>query len=450
MYKVLKLVVGLMAMLCIFLKMCPEARAYQGEGLEHTQNLVPRLCMPVSYRLPATAPKIPTVVGMLSDRYSEVNEALQGLDESGIPLVGKWSGRWEAVPCGDDSGLFYIVPLLAKTMRWSADRALNVFYIMVLLFSTVVGLIGFILCRGGWQVRLTRVIAIIAAVYVMYKAGDVYLVQGAAALIAVPWIYYWYKERRATFWTVVVFFVLGIILGIAQWVRSQSAVPVVIFAMILFGFSSLKSTWKILLIIVMLIGIAMPLTYANILRHRRNAFLAAQTSNFQPALDHHLLWHTVYVGLGYLNNPYVSGWKDVVAADYVQSVSPSPMIVYGGEEYENILKWRVLNIIKNHPQFIFYTLAAKSGVLISFLVLCMNISMINMISQCRQAVEVAFVTAIAYSAIPGLIAIPVPQYVITMIVLSLCYWAIMAPESNMMKRIFQKREENYASTGISR
>ena len=71
-------------------------------------------------------------------------------------------------------------------------------------------------------------------------------------------------------------------------------------------------------------------------------------------------------------------------------------------------------------KFIFYTLAAKAGVLACMLLLCINIGLAAAISYPKgRGTELAFWLAMAVAAIPGIIAFPEPQYVLGMITLAL-------------------------------
>jgi SAM-dependent methyltransferase len=134
-----------------------------------------------------------------------------------------------------------------------------------------------------------------------------------------------------------------------------------------------------------------------------------------------MFWHTTYLGLGYLTNPYVPAWRDSVAVEYVQAIDPTA--IYGGKEYEALLRSRVEEIVHFHPRLIFYTVAAKAGVLCCMLLLSVNIGLAAAIlSPKPPGTEIAFGLAMITAALPGIIAIPEPQYVIGMITLSLLYW----------------------------
>jgi hypothetical protein len=399
---------------------CPAQSGTGNSGGSGSLQL-PKLCMPVSYRLIPTIVPIKTRIGMLGDRYSEVSEALQGWNETGVPLVGKFNDRWEAVPCGDDTGLFYIVPLLARQTGWSADRSLDAFLLGMIAVSATAGMAGLWLTASGVWPRILAVVPIAGTAYLSYKMGDVYVVQGSVVLISIPWLLYALKAGVRSWLRFLIIFLLGIGLGLAQWIRTQSGSAVLVFFAILVCFSSLRRSIKLLLSATLLIGMSLPLLYEQFPLHERDRFLVTHRPGYQPSLNHHVFWHMAYLGLSYLTNPYVPAWRDSVAVEVVQAADPSA--IYGGEEYEAILRSRVEELVRRDHRFVFYTVAAKCGVLACMLLLSINIGLAAAISRPKpRAMELAFWVAMVFAASPGIIAIPLPQYVLGMITLALLYW----------------------------
>jgi hypothetical protein len=399
---------------------CPAQSKVQENGSDVPSQL-PKLCMPVSYRQNPSPVRVKTRIGMLGDRYHEVIEALLGWNETGVPLLGRVNGRWEAVPCGDDIGLFYIVPLLARQTGWNVDRSLDVFLFGLIIVSAATGLLGLSLTASGVGQRIIAVVPIAAGSYLSYKMGDVYVVQGSVVLMLVPWLVYALNSGARSWLRFSVVFLSGIILGLAQWVRTQSGSPVLVFFAVLVCFSSLRRSIRIFLSATLLAGMSLPLLYAQVPLHERDRFLTMHQSGYQSSLNHHLFWHTVYAGLSYLTNPYVAAWRDSAAVEYVQSVDPAA--IYGGVEYESILRSRVEEIAHHDPMFIFYTVAAKSGVLACMLLLCINIGLAAAFSSAKSpGMELAFWLSMMFAGLAGVIAIPSPQYVLGMIMLALYYW----------------------------
>jgi hypothetical protein len=381
---------------------------------------LPKLCTPVSYRQGSSTLPIPTRITMLGDRYHEVNEALAGWNESGVPLVGRMNARWEPVPCADDTGLFYIVPLIARHTGWSADRSINVFLLGLVFASAVIGLVGLWLDAPLLWQRLLSIAPVLVGSWLSYKVGDVYVVQASLVTMLIPWFVYGLKPQMDGLRRLLIAFSGGILLGFGQWIRTQSAsAPVVFFAVLLFA-SPLRRSMKLFLSAALLIGVGLPSFYAQLALQERDKFLVHHQSGYKQPLNHHVLWHTAYLGLAYLTNPYVSAWRDSAAVDYVESINPTA--IYGGEEYENVLRHRVEEIVQRDHRFIFYTVAAKIGVLGGMLLIFINVGLAAAIKRPKPlALELAFWLAIAVAALPGIIAIPAPQYVVGMITLGLYY-----------------------------
>jgi hypothetical protein len=388
---------------------------------ESETGQVPRLCMPVSHReAPSTAP-INTRILMLGDRYQEVNEALSGWGATGVPLIGRVDGRWEPVPCGDDTGLFYLVPLLARMTDWTVNRSLDAFLLGVVIVSAITGLTGLWLATPRIEGRILAAVPMLLGAYLSYKMGDVYVVQGSVVLMLIPWIVICLRTGVRSWHRFLIAFLSGMVLGLAQWIRTQSGSSVVVFFSVLVFLSILPRSRKLSLLLALLAGMTVPLLYAGLVTDGRDRFLAAHQPGYQPSVNRHLIWHTAYLGLGYLTNPYVAEWRDSLAVKYVQAIDPSA--IYGGKEYEAILRSRVIEIARHHPRFIVSTIAAKAGVLALILLLCINVGLPAAIFNPKPlCLEVSFWLAMAVAALPGIVAIPEPQYVLGMITLALFYW----------------------------
>jgi hypothetical protein len=381
----------------------------------------PKLCSPVSYRQASSAANIKTRIAMLGDRYLEVNEALTGWNESGVPLVGRTKDGWEAVPCGDDTGLFYIVPLLAREAGWNADQSLDVFLMGVIVASAAAGVVGLWLTACGvWQ-RTLAIQTVATVAYLAYKMGDVYVVETAVVVMLIPWLFYALQPRVRCRVRFLIVFLSGLTLGFSQWIRTGSGFPVLVFFAVLICFSFLRRSIRALMSTVLLIGLSLPLLYAQFPLHERDSFLAAHQPGYRRSLNHHLFWHTAYVGLSYLKNPYVHAWRDSAAVEYVQAIDPAA--VYGSAEYEALLRSRVEEIVRRNPGFFFWTLAAKASVLAYMLLLSINIGLALCLLRPKSlGTELAFWLAMSFAALPGIVAIPMPQYVLGMITLALYYW----------------------------
>ena len=124
------------------------------------------------------------------------------------------------------------------------------------------------------------------------------------------------------------------------------------------------------------------------------------------SLNHHLFWHAAYLGLSYLTNPYVSTLRDSAAVEYVQAIDPACDLWRRGIRGASAVASGRDRSHQDH-KFIFYTLAAKAGVLACMLLLCINIGFAAAV-LCPKPLgtELAFGLAMAVAAIPGIVAYP--------------------------------------------
>ena len=292
------------------------ARCLAQANVQHNSSYdslqVPKLCMPVSYRQSFPNLPIKTRIGMLEDRYLEVNEALSGWGTKLVyHLLGRVNGAWEAVPCGDDTR-----PFLYCSSACAANR---------LDCRSNPGRVSYrpdrsVSNRGNggsvadcfwssWQ-RTLAAVPIAAGSYFSFKMGDVYVVQSSVVMMLIPWLIYALKANVRSWLRFLIVSLSGIILGLAQWVRTQSGTPVLVFFAVLICFSALRRSIRILLFSILLIGMTLPLLYAQLPLRERERFLAAHPPAYTGSLNHHLLWHAAYFGLSYLTNPYVSTLRD--------------------------------------------------------------------------------------------------------------------------------------------
>lgn len=76
----------------------------------------------------------------------------------------------------------------------------------------------------------------------------------------------------------------------------------------------------------------------------------------------HPLWHSVYLGLGYLPNAWGIRWRDSVGFATARRVDPG--VVLGSPEYERILRHRYFQIVEHHPLWVARLYAVKTAALV--------------------------------------------------------------------------------------
>jgi len=149
-------------------------------------------------------------------------------------------------------------------------------------------------------------------------------------------------EKHKPFWSSILAIMMGgLLLGIGSFFRSTvfySMIPISIF-LLLNGFLGKKYSILILFFVFALTGlITKHLIYQAVYTPDRVQVLG---------IKGHVFWHSIWGGLGEVENPYGFVWQDSAIKKYVESVDAK--IQFATPEYENILKGHVLKTFKEHP-----------------------------------------------------------------------------------------------------
>jgi hypothetical protein len=413
---------SVLRLILVYLVFCSVAGLAQAPGASAltTDAGRPRLCSPVSFRDYTPVPPSHSHVVLMGDRYVWLTDAYNAGQRTGVPLVGYFNGRAVPAPCADDTGLYYLVPLVARLTHSSVDSSLNWVLLGTLFGAAVLGWVGvWIGAAKVWQ-RAFGILTIGAATYAAAKVSDVYIMQAATVLAIVPWALFLFVNRDDSRVRDLFLFAAGLFLGVAQWIRTHSGTPVILFLLVLIFGCSLRPGRKLLLVAGLIAGFVLPIFYSRIILRERDQYLRSVDADYYPQRSQHVFWHTAYIGLGYLNNPYVPAWRDAVGAETVAAVAPQ--VIFGSAEYESILKERVIEIFHKDRYFIAYTFAAKLGVIAVMLLATAGLGIVASIFYPKGlVVETAFWLAMAFAALGGFVGIPIPQYLLGMITLAILY-----------------------------
>jgi hypothetical protein len=355
----------------------------------------------------------PSRISVMPYRHLELRYALAGYQRSNIPLVAFDGSKYFKAGYGDDPGMYYFVPRFATFLNLPLERAIDLFFGAILVVSFLSGAIGLLLLVNGWALRLWALFGLSLLLWFSFRKGDIYLALIVLAIALVPWLLYSLRRSSAGAFMGAFLFMAGILAGFANQIRGQAATGLMIFAAILVAFE-LKRSWgrRLVLLMALVAGFALSVAYFDTLLARRDAFLTASQPGYTQTVDHHSIWHALYIGLGYVkNNPYVPAYSDEAALQAVYSISPSTVPL--SPEYEQILRDQIIHIAREHPMFIVETLAAKLRVIL-FLLLCWaNVGLLAAAFYPKGwAMELAFWAALAFNALFGLVAIPQIQYLL--------------------------------------
>ena len=342
----------------------------------------------------------------MGTRYQDLIDAVAGYKLTHVPLVALNGVSFAPAGPVDDLGIYYLIPRLAAFLGWSVARSIDAFYLSALVLSFILGAIALHRWARSQLVKWLSLIWLLALTGWSYHAGDVYILSTVTTVVVIAAVLYVRRAHGESRWLPVFFLSIGLLLGLAHLIRSHSGTPALLCTacLLLFSFPrGLKR--KALLLTGLLLAFLMPQLWLRSLVHARDRFLSAHCSNYQTFNSHHVFWHSVYIGFGFLTNEYVPSYSDMVAYGRVQALAPGT--VFGSPEYERILRGQVLELIRRHPGFVLLTLTAKSGVLIFIFLAACNVGLLAALKHPKPwPLELAFWVAIGFSSLPGLLVVP--------------------------------------------
>ena len=82
----------------------------------------------------------------------------------------------------------------------------------------------------------------------------------------------------------------------------------------------------------------------------RRDIALAKVGETAMAVNSHPLWHTLYIGLGYLPNSEVPEYRDGVAYEKARSIDPT--VAYASAKYQAILRRELWRIAERRPMLV--------------------------------------------------------------------------------------------------
>jgi hypothetical protein len=384
----------------------------------------PQYCQPVSVARREMLPLPTARIGIMDDRREALAEAALGWEKTGVPLVGFDGQRFLPAACSDDIGIFYIIPMLARTLRIPLGNAIDLFLAGIVLVSGLSGAVGLMLvCRTPFG-KIIAMSALVLLSLLALKIGDVYSIQSSAVLAFVPWVLF-ISRKTNCHWSIFPFVLFAsAAVASANLMRGHAGTPLLIFMAWIFAFQlQAKPRLKLMLVLVATLGFLLPVGYSRTLLGARDAYLQNHGYMSVAGLRQHGFWHVVYVGLGYISNDVVPGYRDEFAAARVREIAPDT--IYGSPEYEQYLKHEVIHIIVQHPVLVIESLAAKLGVIVGLVLVCANVGLVGAFRYPKPwPIEVGFWNAIVFQCLIGIVAIPARPYLLGLIAFAVLYGVI--------------------------
>ena len=351
-------------------------------------------------------------IPIMQSRYEGLQQAVAGLQSAGAPLVASNGKTFFPAATEDDAGSLYFVPKLTLLLHGDLNAAITIFYGGMIALALVCGLAGAILYCKSAAGRTFACVLITLLSLLAYRIGDIYIASFAAPLLVAPLFLYFLRREKFDAAFGAFLFAAGFAVNLSGWIRAQAGLPVLLFVLIMLGFGWRNLTkCKVIAVSCLFVGFLLPhLFFTQQIRQRDAFFTQAQISTPNTP-NQHLLWHSIYIGLGYLPNNFGIIYKDECAAAKVRSIDPT--VVYCSQGYEAILRRETLKFVRQHPGFVLKTLAIKFAATLKYFLLAANFGLLALPrARLPRPLLAAFAVALAVGSLPGLLVVPNAAYLL--------------------------------------
>jgi hypothetical protein len=350
-------------------------------------------------------------MNIMPSRYKGLNEALIGYKKSGVPLVGYDGNSFKHPQFGDDEGIYYFVPKMADMFNLEIGQALMIFQVGIIVISFILGIVGSFLILKTKAARILSVFYLSMLSFIAFKAGDIYIVSSSIVISLIPLFLYFIRDQRVKTPLYIYLFIAGVLISMSNFVRAYSGFGVMIFIGIAIAFSHMKGKKKLVVISIIVSSVLLTSVYFKSLMVKRDEFLQKQQLFSEEATGRHVIWHSVYIGLGFIDNPYVEAYLDESAKRKVRSIDPS--VKYLSNEYGRILRNETIKIIVKNPLFFMINLSAKAGVIMFYLMIFANVGLLLLIFRKRPLeYELSFWVTMIFYLFIGILVVPHLRYLL--------------------------------------
>lgn len=362
---------------------------------------------------------------LMPSRLAELQASLDGLMRTGVPLVAQANGILRPVDSGDGPGLYLFVPLLARMTGLGVLNAATVFLYGLVALALEIGAAG---CAFVWKDAPRRVVsvgALAVAAWFTFEFGQTYTIPVVIVIGAAPWLVAVVIQPVSRLrWQCLIYGCVGLAAGLANMTRSHSGTVILVMAtglLILNG--KVTGRRRLATFAVLMAGAVVALASFSVVFGVRDDYLARTVPGYVKRAQTNHTWHSIYIGLGYVKNPYGIRYLDEVAINRVHELAPQA--TYLSPEYEGALRTEVFRLARKDPAFIISNVLHKTWRLLILFVALTNVGLVAAIRHRKPwFIDVSFLLALLLAAAPGVFVLPLRSYVSGFIALSLIWAAV--------------------------
>lgn len=351
---------------------------------------------------------------IMPTRYEMLLQAIDAFHKTHIHFLGKKGENYYPLWGGDDLGAIYFITKIAYFFNLSNDSAILVFYIAALFIAFFTSVIFFLKINKITLLKKCYIISTISLlVLVSYNIGDVYIFYSVAPLLCVP--LFLMQKENLSYMNILFYIICGLLIGYSNYIRAHSGTAVFIFIIFYLLLKKISFTKSLIIFILLFFGVFITKLHFNFTLKERDNFLKTRGIEVTIEKNKHVLWHNVFIGLGFIYNKYNITPTDTCALEWVKKIDSS--IAYFSQEYESTLKKEFFRILRESIGFVLNSYFAKLGIIGAYLLLSLNFSLIFIFrNSCKffrnYRFYFPFLLAIGWGILPGLLFLPFNSYIL--------------------------------------
>lgn len=358
---------------------------------------------------------MPSREQVLIDTYS-------GLNQSGVPLVSYVEGvGYKPEGATDDFGVYWLIPKLSQIFNTDVIFMAKINYSLITFLSFILLSLGLCFLIKEKKNKIYAIIASALLTFIFFIKFDLY-VFNLLAISLVPLIIVSVKKYLKNKNVIILLSNIALI-SLSAWMlnnfRNNSGTAIIILLIFVVLLWIKKAYLLKMAVITLIILISfIPNFFKKEIVNKRDNFIKINAPDKYVNRSNHVIWHSIYIGLGFVSNKYVSEYNDQQAIDKVNEIMPNA--VYCSIEYENILKKEFIQILKASPILVLGVITIKAVIIFLINIAILNIQVLRL-NKNNILISLPFVIAIGFSMLPGILTVPRLNYILLSIGLTVVF-----------------------------
>jgi hypothetical protein len=299
-------------------------------------------------------------LGVNQERAQGIADSLVMQRDGGPPLLGfTQNGGYYPIGIDDDRGSYVYLSFIGRSLGIDdANTLLKWFFIAIFIPTFLFYPLVF------YRIFGSILAAIIAPLVLIFEFGflqntGVYWPPAWTALSLLPLVLLAYKRwsPRSIWWLTAIM----VAASFASSIRSGGGVPILIAAIAVVLVRARSWSTRGVYVLLLLVAYLSISTFAmHAIQKQRDAVVGTDMTSPYP--NGHVFWHSAYIGLGYLANPYGLRYDDNVA--FARARQADPTAVFPSKKYESTVRKLYVDFVFDHPGFVLRTYVSKAAVIL--------------------------------------------------------------------------------------